>query len=272
VDAPDKDLAQYFQLTWINDSGLVIQQYIGKDGHSHTAALSGRKWTVLDVPGATDTGGTNPNSQGQVALSYSEDNMITWHLAIWQRGHYTYLPDPPPGYLSRGAQGINDRGLVSAGALDPLGNILGDLVDGGRHRFFSYPGSDNTTAFMTNDPGTTVGQYVDADGNGHGFIKDGTRFVSLDYPGGPEAIGTYAFFINNEGDIVGDYWDTNLQAVLGFQLQRGHFTPFDVPGAAWVTLVQVTDNHIIAGTYMEGDGLSHGFIAVPVGGRKARVR
>jgi hypothetical protein len=134
VNAPDKDLAQYFQLTWINDSGLVIQQYIGKDGHSHTAALSGRKWTVLDVPGATDTGGTNPNSQGQVALSYSEDNMITWHLAIWQRGHYTYLPDPPPGYLSRGAQGINDRGLVSAGALDPLGNILGDLVDGGRHR------------------------------------------------------------------------------------------------------------------------------------------
>ena len=39
VDAPGQDLSNNFQLTWINDDGLVIQQYVGLDGHNHTAAL-----------------------------------------------------------------------------------------------------------------------------------------------------------------------------------------------------------------------------------------
>ena len=61
----------------------------------HSRARNGPSSTC---PEPTNTGATNPNSQGQVGLTYWEDDGV-FHLAIWQRGHYTYLSDPPEGYL-----------------------------------------------------------------------------------------------------------------------------------------------------------------------------
>lgn len=264
---PGKDLSNNFQLTWINDDGLVVQQYADSDNHSHTAALLRSGWTLIDVPGAANTGGTNPNSKGQVALSYWEDaDVPIYHLAIWERGHYTYIPDSAwEGYAFGGAQGINDRGQVSACVETDDGTTLyGWVGTSRRHTIFGYPDSDFTIAFMTNNSGTTVGEYVDADGAGHGFIKDGDHFVNLDYPGGRNA---YALGINNAGDIIGDYVVGPIGAghAHGFLLQRGHLTPFDVPGAVSDFNFWITDNHTITGTYQAPDGSFHGFIAIPVG-------
>jgi hypothetical protein len=270
VDARGKDLSNSFQLTWINDDGLVIQQYADSDNHSHTAALLRSGWTLIDVPGAANTGGTNPNSRGQVALSYWGDDGVM-HLAIWERGHYTYIPDSAwEGYAFWGAQGINDRGQVSACVGNDDGSILYGWVGTSRHHtIFAYPGSTFTIAFMTNNSGTTVGEYVDADGNGHGFIKDGDDYESVDYPGGRNA---YALGINNAGDIIGDYvvGPIGVGRAHGFLLQRGHLTPFDVPGAVSDFNFSITDNHTITGTYQAPVGSFHGFIAVPVGGESRR--
>ena len=268
VDAPGKDLSNYNQLTWISNSGLVIQQYVDAAGYYHVATLQNSEWTLIDVPGAANTGGTNPNSRGQVALSYWGDDWVM-HLAIWEGGQYTYVPESAwEGYTFWGAQGINDRGDVSACVGNADGSILhGWVGDSRRHTIFSYPDSDYTIAFMTNNRGTTVGEYVDADGAGHGFIKDGDHFENLDYPGGRNA---YGLSINNEGDIVGDYvvGPAGHGTVHGFLLQRGRLTPFDVPGAVADSPYGVTENHAITGTYRASDGSVHGFIAIPVGGCK----
>ena len=56
----------------------------------------------------------------------------------------------------------------------------------------------------------------------------------------------------------------------GFLLQRGHLTPFDVPGAVADFNFWITDNHTITGTYRAPDDTFHGFIAIPVEGSKRK--
>src|SRR5438105_11312840 len=49
--------------------------------------------------------------------------------------------------------------------------------------------------------GQIVGQYLGADGNGHGFLLSGGTFFTIDDPLG----GTGATSVNHMGQIVGDY-------------------------------------------------------------------
>ena len=101
-------------VTWVNNSGLVCQQYIGIDGNMHTAVLLEDGWKVIDVPGATNTAGTNANSQGRIALTYWGADGVA-HLAIWKEGQYSYVNDPCPAEYTYGvAVGINDLEQVTS--------------------------------------------------------------------------------------------------------------------------------------------------------------
>ena len=263
VDAPGKDLANSFQPTWINDSGLIIQQYFDTDGFMHAAALLSSGWTVIDVPGAINTGATRPNSQGQVALSYCGTDEI-YHLAIWQRGHYTYIPDELfAGYVFESANDINDRGQITALVLDPAGIDLVWVGDSRHHKAFGYPGSALTVAYMTSNFGITVGVYLDSDGLYQAFSYDGMHFTTIVVPGAQQA---QANAINSEGDIVGLYMGSS-GILVGFELQRGHLANVDVPNALQTDPWMVTDNHAIAGAYQAADGSWRGFVATPVGGK-----
>ena len=263
VDAPGDATATGFLLTWVNDSGLVIQQYIDANGFFHTAALLHNVWTVIDVPGAANTGATNPNSQGQVALSYwGADNV--YHLAIWQKGHYTYVTDPCPGYVFWGANGINDLGQVTSLVSDATyTTFLAYVGDSKHHTVLAYPGSTFTCPFMTNDRGVMVGDYYDSAGVQHGFVYDiqSGMQLSVDVPGGA---GTILADVNNEGEIVGNYFRESGGNAFGVVIQRLNLTAFDVPGSEAVTLSFITANHTIAGSYLATDGKNHGFVATPV--------
>ena len=57
-----------------------------------------------------------------------------------------------------------------------------------------------------NNAGQIVGSYADNAG-GHGFLKEGSTFTSLDSP--PGAYSTAAFGINDRGQIVGFVWVNN---------------------------------------------------------------
>jgi hypothetical protein len=57
-------------------------------------------------------------------------------------------------------------------------------------------------------------------------------FSTIDFPGTIRF--TEAFGINSEGDIVGDYVDTNF-VQHGFELRNGTFSTIDLPGAKQVS-------------------------------------
>lgn len=267
VDAPGSAGAG---CTWINDVGMIVQQYIDAGNNLHAAVFSCGKWTTIDVPGAADTAATNANNLGQVALTYNGTDGI-YHLAIWQNGHYTYIPDPCPGYVFESANGMNDLGQVTSyGNDDSNGNqvaIVASYGEDGRVKdihVFTYPGSPITIPLMTNDLGITVGSYFDAEYVLHAFVHylyDKTYF-SFDIPGG---VNPLAFSINNEGNIVGFYQLASSSGdYAGFVLEDGRLTAFDVPGALQSCCQGVNDNLQLAGTYQLADGIWHGFVATPI--------
>jgi probable HAF family extracellular repeat protein len=80
------------------------------------------------------------------------------------------------------------------------------VIQNGNFQSFDVPGSTFTQAWDINPSGSIVGEFRDAAGVFHGFLRMGTEHTSIDFPA---AIGTHAFGINPGGAIVGIYTDTN---------------------------------------------------------------
>ncbi len=74
----------------------------------------------------------------------------------------------------------------------------------------------------------------------------------------PNALATYGHAINNRGQIVGDYIDSN-DVRHGFSLASGHYLTIDPPGAISAEAWQVNDQGVIVGLYYTADGYEHGF-------------
>lgn len=252
-------------ITWVNNNGLVNQQYVGADGNIHTAVLLKDEWKVIDVPGAINTGATNANSEGQIALTYWGADGVA-HLAIWQNGHYSYINAPcPAGYTFGGANGINDMGQVTSMVANSNGVYLayvGDPFLPNSGEVFGFPGATGTYAMLTNDWGVTVGAYWDAQGIQHGFVhrKIGDVFVSVDFPGGTNS---WVQGIDDEGIMNGSAQVNNSSDWAGFEMIGGHTEGWDVPGAVQTDLFVITNNLRVAGLYQSADGVWHGFVATP---------
>jgi uncharacterized membrane protein len=63
-------------------------------------------------------------------------------------------------------------------------------------------GATHNAALGINGCGQIVGWYLDASGEGHGYLLDKGQFITVDVPG---ATGTQANGINLHGQIVGQY-------------------------------------------------------------------
>jgi hypothetical protein len=79
-----------------------------------------------------------------------------------------------------------------------------------------------TIAGATNPSNVTVGEYFDANGANHGFVrdKDGT-ITTFDAPGAGTGTGqgTFALSINPSGEAIGFYSDSN-DAFHGYVLTK----------------------------------------------------
>ena len=256
-------------VTWVNNSGLVSQQYVGIDGNIHTAVLLEDGWEVIDVPGATNTEGTNANSQGQIALTYWGADGVT-HLAIWKEGQYSYVNDPCPAEYTYGlAVGINDLGQVTSYVVDSNGISLACVGSAGKHPIFPYrgavfgfPGAVSTIPIMTNDLGVTVGAYWDAQGVQHGFVHRmiGNVFTSVDFP---RASNSWVQGINDEGMMNGSAQLNTNGNWAGFEMIGGNIEDWNVPDAVQTDLFVITNDLRVAGLYQSPDGVWHGFVATP---------
>jgi hypothetical protein len=271
IDAPGLDVTNPFVYTFINNRGMIGQDYVDTAGNPHYAVRIANTWQVLEVPGAVVTIGVNPNNAGRVALDWFDSNN-GFHLAIWQEGRpLQYVADVPGGYHWSGANGFNDRGIATAWTFLPWTDpelAYGLLQDThtGRYQFLTYPGADVlwTQAIMTNNGGTTVGSYTTLTYEFHAFTRDGDTFTNIDVPGGTNQ---YATFINNESYIVGFYADANGASVGFIRDPMGRVTDFTVPDALQTVPDCITDNLKISGDYQAQDGSWHGFVATPAGRR-----
>jgi uncharacterized membrane protein len=156
-------------------------------------------------------------------------------------------------------------------------------------------------AFDVNNHGVVAGEYVEFPPSGrlHAFIYDRGIVTTIDPPDSSifgragaqgindlgEVVGTYTnsnnsgslvftykngvfstinvpaehVAINNHGEVTGNYFDSDGIGEHGFIYDSGAVTPLDVPGATQTAAVAINNSGEIAGNYVSG-GSQHGFV------------
>lgn len=256
-------------------------------------------FTLLDVPGATETRAFGLNDRLQIVGDYSD---TSGHGFVYAGGAFT--PLDAPGASQTDAFGINRAGQIVGVAID-LAGIHGFLDRNGRFTSVDVPGnSGGTEAFGINGRGEIVGLYfTDSARQGHGFLERSGHFTTIDVPGAaqtqldginrsgemvgvflpsdhavfhgfvddrgtvrmlepPNATSSGAFGINNHGQIVGDFSDT--QGSHGFLYSDGSFLTIDLPGFEGRTFARGIDQRgDIVGFVRDDAGNFHGYMGTP---------
>jgi uncharacterized membrane protein len=250
----------------IDDLGRVVGNSVDAGQTAISAFLrepNGR-FTTLASP---DAGfyGTRPdgiNNDGQIAGTYLDADERP-HGFVLDDGVYTTVDTPDaPGNTQ--ILDIDGRGrLVGVAGLVTYGY----LADGrGQPAEIDAPGvASDTVPTGLNNKREIVGYFdVGTARSYHGFLRDRRgRFRRIDVPG---ARGTAAARINDLGEVVGHYSDTNENPntatdIRGFLLdRRGRFARIDVPGGTLTQPLGINNLGEIVGVYADAAGAPHGFL------------
>jgi probable HAF family extracellular repeat protein len=166
-------------------------------------------------------------------------------------------------------QDINNGGQIVGGYVDSDGTLHGFLRNNGvctpiNHREAGTGPGLGTVALGINDLGQIVGIYITRENSENiirGFLRVGDIFQPIDYP---DAIQTNPFGINNQGQIVGNYFDS-AGKVQGFFLVNEIYTRINVPGALQTSILSINDLGHVVGAYANvgtpfENGPLHGFV------------
>jgi hypothetical protein len=149
-------------------------------------------------------------------------------------------------------------------------------------------GGTGTTGVAINTAGTIAGRYVDANGLSHGLVRsaNGTTITPFDAPGASTGTcpasthsncGTFPIAIDTVGNIAGTFFDSNGVIHGFYRSAGGAITSFDAPGAATAPVsgstalvlgtsgLSIDDSGNIAGTYVDAEGVGHGFLRIANG-------
>jgi hypothetical protein len=180
------------------------------------------------------------------------------------------------------AVGMNNLGAVTGFYIDANSVYNGFFrsPEGG-FTTFQAPGANTTPGSFggtsptsINDVGMITGNYSDAQGLTHGFLRDKEgKFTTFDVKGAG-GFGSFPIAINLEGDIVGYYTDSNLEFYAFLRDRNGKFTTFAGPNVC-VTGVsagcygnEATNINLLktsVGNYMDVNLSGHGLIRSPGG-------
>jgi probable HAF family extracellular repeat protein len=124
----------------------------------------------------------------------------------------------------------------------------------------NYPGASNTQIFAVNNAGQYVGAFYDAQLNGHAMYFDGKALRALDPKG---VIGTapnsFAFSLNNRGDIAGSYTDPS-GGFHGYVYNHGKITAIEFPGGFDTQAFGVNDLGQVIGVFNDSKKAPHAFL------------
>ena len=245
------------------------------------------KIITFDVPGAGTAAG-----QGTFAYNIVEGD---WVAGDYVDSHWVYhgFLRAPDGKITKfdvpGMGTSAGQGTIEIFGLTPSLEIVGSYADennayhGFKRDFFgrvstiNCPGAGpgGTAAESVNPAGMISAMFLDVNGAWHGCIvyPDGT-FVDYDPPdaGIASAQGTYATpltaGINTEGEIVGEYLDSNYVFHGYLRRPNGEITEYSNPGASsaipgdWqgTQALGIDPAGEIWGEYYGADYVYHGYL------------
>jgi hypothetical protein len=161
------------------------------------------------------------------------------------------------GYFGSGAPGHPNKGYTLS---SPFGQ--GDYTNE------NFPTSAQTQVTGINNEGTTVGFWVDGQGDNFGFVDEhgGTFTTAIDPAAASGAAGgpiTEQFLgVNNKDQVAGFYTDANGNSHgFVYNIDTNSFVKVHVPGATSVTATDINDQGDISGFFQKG-GATEGFLEV----------
>ena len=131
------------------------------------------------------------------------------------------------------------------------------LIDG-IFSTYDFPGSQNTYFYALGNNGNAAGHYKDSNGLYHGVILENGELRQYDFPG---AVQTFIYGLSDEtGALSGNIID-EAGVTRAFS---GDLT-ITFPGAATTYGDFVNAAGAVVGSYVDADGMPHGFIRNPDG-------
>jgi hypothetical protein len=205
------------------------------------------------------------NDSDQIVGTYLDSSGLN-HGYERSGGKFIPLDVPFAGAIGTFPVSINNSGEVVGAWTDSEGNDHGFTLIGGAYNSFDYPGGTQTEAADINSAGDIVGTCYDASGVGIGFLLSGGTYTPIEYSG---AVETFVSGINDSGVIVGSYCttsecETSLDGIQNFLLNGSVYTPITIiPGEVYSIVVDINNNGVLVGYYLDAAGVGGSFIATP---------
>jgi hypothetical protein len=119
--------------------------------------------------------------------------------------------------------------------------------------------------------GSILGEYIDASGVYHGFLRSPSGAITtFDAPGAGPGQSTFPSGINSALTIVGSYSDSSSVSHGFLRSPGGSFVTIDAPGAGTgagqgTGAYDINTKGEIAGSYYDSEGTAHGYVRSPGG-------
>jgi len=199
----------------INNAGQIAGDYIDSAGVQHAMILKGTKLTTVNNKNCASTTGSTAlqfygiNSSGTAAgwCTGTSGSEIGFTYA---KGKFTNISIS--GAIDVNANGINNKGDVVGAYVDSNGAQHAFLLAGKKVTTLpAPPGASGTiTAWSINDKGLIAVYAVNSAGDYISFTtaNNGKKYTPFAYSKAG-ALGTVIHGVDNVGDIVGTYFDSN---------------------------------------------------------------
>jgi len=222
----------------VNNSEVIVGQYLDQKGVFHGFMLDHGKGKTIDDPKGSDTLCHGINSSGAIVGQYtapSGDN----RGFLYQNGTFT---DIAPDRLS-GASGINDQGDIVGGyAHCQFCQQHGFLWNGHKFKRLDVPGAQWTGAGGINNHKVITIIAPDNNNFYHSYLYRGGKYTEVKVPGADE---TFVEGINNFGDLIFT-WEDQQQNNHGALRYNGKFYKFNYQGT-YTYAFGLNDDHLIVG-------------------------
>jgi VCBS repeat-containing protein len=244
----------------VNNSGQVVGYYFS--GFAHAFLYSGGIYANIDD--TTDGGVTFRALQIADYGAVLGLATVPDYYYVYNSGQFTVLSDPLANH-SLAEFGTYPLNISAAGVVGYYsgtdGNTHGFLQAAGTYTAINVANASYTIPSAINDAGVIIGSYADTSGATHSFIRDTNGNITTFDDPTVGASSTTASYINNDGQIVGNYITSTatVQTRHWFLDDHGNFTDIIVPGSTNVFVNGISDAGVY-GEYTDANGQVHGFI------------
>jgi len=205
-------------LRGINPGGDIVGDYVAPPGSSPDCTVAGAPpcikgfllhrgiFTTVLFPGHPGAIPQRITANGDIYGCYHDaDFMGSMFGFVLTASGFSSIDVPASMHTGATPDGGTIVGLYTdMTTMPPL--TRGYVVQNGNFQPFDVPNSTFTQAWDVNPAQSVVGDFTDAAGMFHGFLKTAEGYTSIDFPA---AVASHAQGINLRGAIVGMYTDTN---------------------------------------------------------------